>query len=88
MLDGNLPLAIKFVVFGFCRFDYLQLQAGPENSTFAARAAHHGSTIFKVSEMLFFTQPVKFATLKLSPSKVFFLTFLLLVQWIKFHYCV
>ncbi|PIK62157.1 putative nuclear pore membrane glycoprotein [Apostichopus japonicus] len=30
------------------RFDYLQLQAGPENSTFAARAAHHGSTIFKI----------------------------------------
>ncbi|KAJ8036585.1 hypothetical protein HOLleu_20604 [Holothuria leucospilota] len=30
------------------RFDFLQLQAGPENATFSARAAHHGSTIFRI----------------------------------------
>ena len=30
------------------RFDLLQLQSGPDNGTFVARAAHAGSTVLKV----------------------------------------
>ena len=36
------------------RFDLLQLQSGPDNGTFVARAAHAGSTVLKVCVIISF----------------------------------